>query len=315
MKKLTAFLASLAMILCLCFSAVACNKQDPSAIAGTYKLLKMTMVTDGTTVIVGPGSNYTGISVTEDSFVLYLREDKTYKMIKTAEKDNDVVTIGTWEYNGNASAAIILTAPDGDIPDDNRTEAIIDDGVFKMTVSETEEMSASESESAAQQTTTITLELKKVSSETDTYGSVFEVCGTYKLSELTVTIGNSTTSVKPGQVGTEITEDTVVLLLKDDKTYVLTNLLEETEDEEAPVSHTGKWDFARNAETVVLFAPEGESTGNAAEDSLLIAFKGDTVTITEEEEETGMSLVIVLKKTETTAGGNTSESESEAQNN
>ena len=57
MKKLTAFFASFALILCLCFSAVACNKQDASKIAGTYKLSSMTMTMGGATVTLEAGKD------------------------------------------------------------------------------------------------------------------------------------------------------------------------------------------------------------------------------------------------------------------
>lgn len=58
MRKLTPLFATLAAILCLCFSAVACNKQNASKIAGTYKLSSMTMTVGGATVTLEAGKDF-----------------------------------------------------------------------------------------------------------------------------------------------------------------------------------------------------------------------------------------------------------------
>lgn len=315
MKKLTAFFASFALILCLCFSAVACNKQDPSNIAGTYKLSGITTVIDGTTITMAPGSKFMDVSLTEESVVLYLRDNYTFKLIDSTT-GTDVYTIGSWEYNGNASAAVILTAKHGDVSGKEETDvfnAVIDEGVFSMARTSLAEKE-SESDSSAPTEILTTTNLKKVSSEADTDSSaetsIDAVAGTYKLSQMVIAINGVTTTIKAGEsfMGLEISEDSAVLVLNADKTYKLTSAAIGTEEEAEEDS--GVWDFGRTTDSIVLFAPDNATDEEGAKQQV-VAINKNTITISEVAE--GISITISLNKS--AANAQESASESEAQGN
>lgn len=156
MRKLTALFATLAAILCLCFSAVACNKQDASKIAGTYKLSSMTMTMGGATVTLEAGKDFMGTQISEDTIVLVLKADKTYEMTSSLESAEEA-TVGTWEFDGKTATSIILSDPEETSSEESSTTmtATIDGKKLTMTESTT----IGEGESA--QTTEMTITFKK----------------------------------------------------------------------------------------------------------------------------------------------------------
>ena len=157
MRKLTPLFATLAAILCLCFSAVACNKQNASKIAGTYKLSSMTMTMGGATVTLEAGKDFMGTQISEDTIVLVLKEDKTYEMTSALESDEDATVTGTWDFDGNSATSIILSDPEETSSEESSTTmtATIDGDKLTMTESTT----IGEGDSA--QTTEMTITFKK----------------------------------------------------------------------------------------------------------------------------------------------------------
>ena len=78
-------------------------------------------------------------------------------------------------------------------------------------------------------------------------------------------------------MGTQISEDTIVLVLKEDKTYEMTSALES--DEDATV--TGPWDFDGNSATSIILSDPEEASSEESSTTMTATIDGDKLTMTE----------------------------------
>ena len=122
MKKL--LLCAISCILAACCALfVACD--NTNSIAGTYKFESMTMTMSGETVTIAAGEEYAGMTVTEDFYIIEIKDDNTFVMTMTMGTESESYT-GTWSKNENT---LSLTAEGETI------EATIDGNKITMAMS------------------------------------------------------------------------------------------------------------------------------------------------------------------------------------
>ncbi len=104
MKKIaTAIVAALAaVVLAVAFAACAGNY------AGTYKFSSMNMDMGGVTVELKANEAFMGVTITEDAYVLEVKDDNTWTLSVNFMGETAVES-GTWRDDGG----LILVASDG----------------------------------------------------------------------------------------------------------------------------------------------------------------------------------------------------------
>ena len=95
---------------------------------------------------------------------------------------------------------------------------------------------------------------------------------------MTMTMGGATVTLEAGKdfMGTQISEDTIVLVLKADKTYEMTSSLESAEE-----ATVGTWEFdGESATSIILSDPEETSSGESST-TMTATIDGKKLTMTE----------------------------------
>ncbi|MDE6504475.1 MAG: hypothetical protein K2L42_01235 [Clostridia bacterium] len=91
MKKVIAGIVSAIAVVALCLCLTACS----TGIVGTYKFSKMSMTQGGLSVEIKAGQEYMGVKVSEDAYVLEVKDDNTF--VLKVNMGDEMTQTGTWE--------------------------------------------------------------------------------------------------------------------------------------------------------------------------------------------------------------------------
>ncbi len=260
MKKIISIVTTVIMMVALCLTMTACS----ASIEGTYKLESMTVEMGGVKVEIETGKEFQGITITEEAVVLTINEDKTWSMkvnLAGQKEDGD----GTWEKRGGK---YYLISEENGVKEE--VEATINGK--KLTLKATEEGASMQ------------IVLSKSTTDTATDSTSDPFVGTYKLVSYKMEAGGVKIEMEPGKEynGVTLTEDSIVLTINKDKTFIMkTDMMGQSAEE------NGTWE-QRDGKYYLT------ATNNGVEETIVVTLDGNNLTLEETEE--GASMQIVLKK-------------------
>lgn len=106
MKKFLTTVCTAVTIALLAVLFAACGAKS---YPGTYKFASMSMSGNGVSMEYTAGQDFMGVTITEDAYVLEVKEDSTFTMSVNMMGETSTMS-GTWKEEGGK---MIMTAEDG----------------------------------------------------------------------------------------------------------------------------------------------------------------------------------------------------------